>query len=96
MKVLASAALAVCMAFPAMGQEGNCAMRDHVIARLSSAYGETRQSIALGANNQVVEVFASLATGTWTITVTTPNGLTCLVASGQAYERIDEPPGEES
>ena len=69
---------------------GNCAMRQHVIARLATAYGETRQSIGLGANNQVVEVFASLETGTWTITVTTPNGLTCLVASGQAYEPLVE------
>lgn len=69
---------------------GACAMRQHVIARLATAYGETRQSIGLGANNQVVEVFASLETGTWTITVTTPSGLTCLVASGRAYEPLAE------
>ena len=69
---------------------GNCAMRHQVIARLASTYGETRQSVGLGANNQVVEVFASLETGTWTITVTNPNGLTCLVASGQAYEPVAE------
>jgi hypothetical protein len=74
---------------PAFPQSaGNCAMRQHVIDRLASAYGETRQSIGLGTNNQVVEVFASSETGTWTITVTTPNGLTCLVASGQAYEDV--------
>ena len=48
----------------------------------------TRQSIGLGDNNQVVEVFASTETGTWTITVTNPNGLTCLVASGQAFEDV--------
>jgi hypothetical protein len=79
----------VLAAAPAQSQSsGNCAMREHVIARLASAYGETRQSIGLNANNQVVEVFASSETGTWTITVTTPNGLTCLVASGQAFETI--------
>ena len=76
---------------PAVAQSsGNCAMRSHVIERLAAAYGETRQSIGLGANNQVVEVFASRETGTWTITVTNPNGLTCLVASGQAYEDVVE------
>jgi hypothetical protein len=69
---------------------GNCAMRSHVIERLAAAYGETRQSIGLGANNQVVEVFASRETGSWTITVTNPNGLTCLIASGQAYEDVVE------
>lgn len=67
-----------------------CAARDQVIERLASAYGETRQSIGLGTNNQVVEVFASLETGTWTITVTNPRGLTCLVASGRAFESLRE------
>ena len=67
-------------------QNRNCAERDRVIERLASSYGESRQSIGLGANNAVIEVFASLETGTWTITVTSPTGLTCLVASGQAFE----------
>ncbi len=64
----------------------NCADRERVVERLAEAYGESRQSIGLAPNNSVVEVFASLETGTWTITVTTPNGTTCLVASGQAFE----------
>ena len=68
----------------------NCAPREMVVERLSERYGETRQSIGLGANNQVVEVFASIETGTWTITVTSPAGMTCLVASGQSYETLPE------
>lgn len=67
-----------------------CATRDTVVDRLSSSYGETRQSIGLGANNSLVEVFASDETGTWTITVTMPNGQTCLIASGQAFEALYE------
>jgi hypothetical protein len=68
----------------------NCAPRQAVVDRLASGYGETRQSMGLGANNHVVEIFASRETGTWTITVTMPNGLTCLVASGQAFEELAE------
>ena len=68
----------------------NCAPRDAVVDRLAVKYGESRQSMGLGANNQVVEVFASNETGTWTITVTMPNGVTCLVASGQAFEELAE------
>ena len=68
----------------------NCAPRDTVVERLASKYGESRQSMGLGANNAVVEVFASDESGTWTITVTAPNGLTCLVASGQAFEELAE------
>jgi len=68
----------------------NCGERAAVVQRLADGYGETRQSIGIGANNAVVEVFASAESGTWTITVTAPGGLTCLVASGQAFETLAE------
>lgn len=71
-------------------QNNNCAARERVVERLASTYGESRQSIGLAPNNSVVEVFASLETGTWTITVTNPSGLTCLVASGQAFEATND------
>ena len=71
-------------------QGANCAKRDAVVTRLATAYGETRHSMGLAANNAVIEVFASDETGTWTITVTTSDGLTCLVASGQAFEELAE------
>ena len=83
---------------PVAAQQGRaCGMRDIVVARLAEGYGESRQAIGLGANNAVVETFANAETGTWTITVTMPNGMTCLVASGQAYEALVEevaPAGE--
>ena len=66
----------------------NCAARETVVERLATGYGETRQSVGLGSNNAVVEVFASAETGTWTITVTVPGGPTCLVASGQSFEAV--------
>lgn len=68
----------------------NCGPREAVVNRLADGYGETRQSIGIGANNAVVEVFASAETGSWTITVTMPGGPTCLVASGQAFEELAE------
>ena len=69
----------------------NCAPRDTVVERLAQGYGETRQSVGLGRDNSMVEVFASLQSGSWTITVTTPTGLTCLIASGQSFEPLEEP-----
>ena len=67
-----------------------CGDRTKVLDRLASKYGESRQSMGLAANNGVVEIFASDDTGTWTILVTQPNGKTCLVASGQAFENLEE------
>jgi len=67
-----------------------CAERSAFTAQLTDKYGETRRGIGLAANNTVMEVFASADSGSWTITVTLPNGMTCLVASGQGFETVVE------
>lgn len=54
--------------------------------RLAGKYGETRQAIGIGQKGMVMETFASAESGSWTITVTTPTGMTCLLASGQSFE----------
>lgn len=81
---------ALALALPAQAQSQNCAEHAAVTALLADRYGESRQSIGLGANNTVVEIYASLDTGTWTITVTQPGGPTCLVASGREFEHLAE------
>ncbi|WP_299028384.1 hypothetical protein [uncultured Sulfitobacter sp.] len=68
----------------------NCGPRDAVVERLAEGYGETRQSVGIGSNNAMVEVFASEETGSWTILVTMPTGVSCLVASGQSFEEVAE------
>lgn len=75
----------------AQAQTRNCADHASVVERLGEHYGESRQSIGLGSDNAVVEVFASMDTGSWTITVTRPGGPTCLVAAGQGYQYLNEP-----
>lgn len=74
----------------AQQQTNRCAPRDVVITRLSDGYGETRRSIGLAANSTLVEMHASNDSGTWSITVTHPNGMTCLVAAGNSFEEIEE------
>lgn len=67
-----------------------CGPRAALLAELSAKYNETRRGIGVAANNQVMELFASAESGSWTITVTLPEGTTCLVASGQNFEAISE------
>ena len=67
-----------------------CDTRDRVVAFLADRYGETRRSVGLAGDAAVIELFAADATGTWTITVTLPDGRMCLVASGSAYEAVTE------
>ena len=69
--------------------QANCAERSRVIERLESKYGESRRSVGLAANNGVVETYASDESGTWTIVITLPNGMTCLVAAGNAFEPVE-------
>ena len=83
--------IATAMALPVSAQQtNNCAPRELVLDRLAEGYGETRRSIGLGANNVVFEVFASEESGSWTITVTRPDGVTCMVAAGQSFETMAE------
>ena len=82
--------VAAALAAPAGAENQACAPREKVVERLADKYGETRVSMGLGSNNAVMEMFASDETGTWTITVTMTNGMTCLVASGQAFEALAE------
>lgn len=71
-------------------QTNRCAPRQVVLDRLSTGFGETRRSIGMAPNNSIVEMHASGDTGTWTITVTHPNGTTCMVAAGTAFEAVED------
>jgi hypothetical protein len=77
-------------AAPVAAQGRNCAPREVVIARLAEKYGESRQAIGMGQQGMVMETFASAESGSWTITVTMPTGMTCLMASGQSFEALAE------
>lgn len=86
-----AAALFIASSTQASAQaRNNCGPRALVVERLAERYGETRQSVGIGSNNAMVEVFASGETGSWTILVTQATGLSCLVASGQAFEQVAE------
>ncbi|KAF0677346.1 hypothetical protein [Profundibacterium mesophilum] len=68
-----------------------CAKRPVVLEALSARFGKARQSIALVNGGMVMEIFAG-PRGTWTATITRPDGTTCIIAAGTAYERVDEEP----
>lgn len=77
------------MTLPAAAQS-QCASREAVVNQLAERFGESRQSIGMAQGDRVVETYASATSGTWTITVTLPDGRMCIIAAGQAWEKIDE------
>ena len=64
-----------------------CGNHDDIVSKLANEYSETRVGIGLNDNGRVIELFAS-PTGTWTILITPPKGLTCMVETGQSWESI--------
>jgi hypothetical protein len=59
--------------------------RTDVVRVLRETFGETAIAQGLAHTGAVAEVFTS-AKGTWTILATSPNGLTCMVGSGEAWQ----------
>ena len=69
-----------------------CGPRDEVVSALAETYSETRHAIGLADGaEQVIELFANTETGSWTITMTQAQGVTCLVAAGDQFETLAEP-----
>lgn len=67
-----------------------CDSREAVTTLLADRYGETRRSVGIAGQEAVMELFASDETGTWSITMTLPDGMMCLMASGSNYEVVTE------
>ena len=68
----------------------NCGERSFILNELAGKYRETRRAMGLAANNTMMEMFASTEAGTWTLTVTMPDGTTCMIASGTGFEEVAE------
>jgi hypothetical protein len=85
------AAVLAIMATSAQAQQPQqCGPHSDVVRFLAEKYGETRAGIGLrGAD--LVEIFAA-PSGSWTITQTTPYGVTCLLAAGGGWEAVAPAP----
>lgn len=72
-----------------------CAKRELVVKKLEQGYGEILRSMGLQKSQGIVEIYSSETTGSWTILMTRPDGVSCLIAAGQLWEQdvtpIDKP-----
>lgn len=67
-----------------------CAERGIATTQLHELYGERRIGYGLAANGSVIELFAS-PNGSFTLFATLPDGISCLIATGQSWEPPPEP-----
>lgn len=88
MKYLLTAAMF--LAGSAAVAQTNCAPREMMVRGLSENYGESPVTHGLtGGGAYLFEMFANPDSGSWTITRTGPDGILCLVASGQNFDFVD-------
>ena len=92
--VLASALLTLSLlASAAFAQNAPCGPHDAVAKALLDVYGEVPTARAIVANGpRVLEVFSNPETGTWTVLITDPTGVSCSPSSGNAWQIV--PPGD--
>ena len=64
-----------------------CAAHTLVSDNLQTAYAEAPISMGVTTGGAVVEIYASQQ-GTWTLVITQPNGVSCLIAAGQDWETL--------
>ena len=85
--MIGSIALSALTTSSATAQAINAFCGDHteITSRLGKTYGESRAGFGLLDDGRMVEIFTSQQ-GTWSLLVTAPSGVTCLVASGEAWQ----------
>ncbi len=79
-------AMAMFWAVPAQAQSA-CGERAKFIETLAKNYQESPSAFGIAGQRNLVELFVSKA-GTWTMLVTHPSGMSCIVAAGQSWEQF--------
>jgi len=84
--------LAILMIVPtATEAQVGCVQRDELVRFLAEKYNEKQTAVGLeaaGGKSRMVEIFVSSTTGSFTILLSYPNGLSCVAASGEGWRQI--------
>ena len=63
-----------------------CAERHQLLAFLQKNFEEKPTAVGVTADGQLLEVLSN-PSGSWTLVVTRPGGLSCMVSSGQGWRQ---------
>jgi len=72
----------------AAAQQPLCTERSEVVNQLSSQYSEAPVAMGIANNGGVVKILSSQSDTSWTIILTMPNGVTCMIAAGENWESL--------
>jgi hypothetical protein len=67
-----------------------CGPRKDIMAQLSQSFSEAPTAIGVTSTGELLQVLASADKSTWTIVVSRPDGLSCIVAAGADWQEKRE------
>ena len=90
-KILAlGVGLALASTTNAAAAQPQCDQRDSVLQILEQKYKEAPVALGVTHNGGLVEVLSTGNGTTWSIIVTTPQGMSCLVAAGEGWRAMEQ------
>ncbi len=81
------------LASPAPAQtppQNPCAPTANVVKMLKDKYGEVPAVAAITDDNSPILIFSNPKTGTFTVTIRRPGGLTCLMTGGNSWTPLEQ------
>jgi hypothetical protein len=86
-----AALLGGALAVPSLAEAAapECAPRTQILKQLASKYSEAPVAIGLSSSGALIEVLTSDTGQTWTILLSRPDGVSCLVAAGQDWQALN-------
>src|SRR5688572_11040528 len=89
---LSGLAAALFLIFPTIAEaQVPCAARDEIVSQITQRFKETPEANGITPDGMLLEVFVSEARS-WTILLTTPQGIACIAATGENWERQSRKP----
>ena len=70
-------------------EAGPCNTRETILSLLAARYQETPIALGITSEGSLVEVLSNAAGKTWTIIITSPEGVSCLILSGDDWQLLD-------
>ena len=90
LRTLFSAAFVILLAVSttsAWAQQARCAPRANLLDYLASTFKEQHVGTGITQQGALMEIMAS-EEGSWSIIISTPNGVSCLVAAGDDWQAL--------
>ena len=90
MLALIGASFTALLYAPVVNAQAVCGQREEFVARLENGYQEFNSALGMASGGGLVELYTS-EKGTWTLMLTQPNGVSCLIAAGENWESFNNP-----